>query len=147
MKQAVKFNQDNGTQCRLVARRPNVAARQGGMSIFTVLIILSIAAFLGLFAFKVVPNYMEYWTVKSIGTDIANNTELMKKPKSKVMQAITASYRANSLWELKPEESFVLTKDAKRGYKVTIDYEKRATLFHNIDVVTRFDHTFGEEEI
>ena len=69
----------------------------------------------------------------------------MKKTKSKVMQAITASYRANSLWELKPEESFVLKKDGKRGYIVTINYEKRANLFKNIDVVTRFDHTFDEE--
>ena len=145
MKQAVKLNQNNGTQCRLAAHHRSLATRQGGTSIFTVLLIISIAAFLGLFAFKVVPNYMEYWTVKSIGTDISNNAELMKKTKSKVMQAITASYRANSLWELKPEESFVLKKDGKRGYIVTINYEKRANLFKNIDVVTRFDHTFDEE--
>jgi len=138
MKQAVKLNQNNDTLGRLTAR-------QNGMSVFSVLIVLSIVAFLGLFAFKVVPNYMEYLTVKSIGSDISNNADLMKKPKSKVMQAIAQSYRSNSLWELKPEESFVLTKDAKRGYIVTIDYEKRAVLFKNIDVVTRFDHTFGED--
>jgi len=144
MKQAVKLNQENGTPCRLAARHKSLATRQGGMSVFTVLVIVSVVAFLGLFAFKVVPNYMEYLTVKSIGTDISSNAELMKKPKSKVMHAIAQSYRANSLWELKPEESFVLTKDAKRGYIVTIAYEKRANLFKNIDVVTRFDHSFDE---
>ena len=117
--------------------------RQKGLSFFGVLLIVTIAAFFGLFAFKVGPSYLEYMTVKSIGDDIANNADLMKQPKSKVMLALKQAYRANSLWELKPEESFVLTKDAAKGYIVKIDYEKRANLISNLYVVTKFDKVAG----
>ncbi len=124
--------------------RSAFARKQNGMSLVVLLIVLSVAAFFGMFAFKVVPSYLEFLTVKSIGNDIATNAELLKKPKSKVMQAINQAYRANSLYELKPEESFVLKKDGARGFLVQIDYEKRATLFSNIDVVTRFNHTYDD---
>ena len=97
---------------------------QKGMSLTLVLVILMVVAFLGMFAFKVVPSHLEYLTVKSIGQDIADNESLLKQPKSKVMLSIQQGFRANSLWELKPEESFVLTKDHKRGYIVQVDYEK-----------------------
>ena len=118
---------------------------QKGMSLTLVLVILMVVAFLGMFAFKVVPSHLEYLTVKSIGQGIADNEELLKQPKSKVMQSIQQGFRAKSLWELKPEESFVLKKDGKRGYIVQVDYEKRSNLFSNIDVVSRFNHTFNED--
>ncbi len=123
------------------------SARQKGMSLTAVLLLLMVVAFLGMFAFKVIPSHLEYLTVKSIGQDIADNEELMKQPKSKVMQALQQGFRANSLWELKAEESFVLAKDAKRGYVVSVDYEKRNNLFSNIDVVSRFNHVFNNEDI
>ena len=122
----------------------NYTRRQNGMSMLLLLVVVAVASFLGIFAFKVAPSYLEFLTVKTIGNDIATNAELLKKPKSKVMQAIAQAYRANSLYELKPEESFVLTKDGARGFLVQVKYEKRTTLISNIDVVTRFDHTYDD---
>lgn len=119
--------------------------RQNGLSMIAVIVILCVVVFFGMFAFKVGPNYMEYMTVKTIGDDIADNEELMKKPKSKVMFAIAQAYRANSLWGLKPDETFTLAKDGERGYIVTIDYEKRTNLFSNIDVVTKFNRVAGSD--
>ena len=114
-------------------------AGQRGFSLLAITVVITIAAFIGLFAFKVGPAYMEYMTVKSIGQDIVDNEALMKQPKSKVMSAIAQAYRANSLWELKPEESFTLQKSGTAGYIVTIDYEKRENLLSNIYVVTKFN--------
>ena len=122
------------------------AGKQKGMSVTGVLLVITIAAFLGMFAFKVVPAHLEFLTVKSIGQDIADNAELMKQPKSQVMTALQKSFRANSLWELKAEESFVVVKDPKKGgYRVEVDYEKRSTLFGNIDVVSKFQHNFSDD--
>lgn len=127
-----------------VANRKNFAAKQNGMSMLLLLVVISVVSFFGIFAFKVLPNYMEYLTVKSIGNDIATDAELLKKPKSRVMKAIGQAFRSNSLYELKPEESFVLTKDGAKGFLVEINYEKRATLFSNLDIVTRFNHTYDD---
>lgn len=130
------------------ALQNTVAGRhQKGMSVTAILLVVTIAAFLALFAFKVVPAHLEFLTVKSIGQTISDNDELMKQPKSKVMVALQKSFRANSLWELKPEESFIVSKDAKRGgNRVEVNYERRSTLFMNIDVVSRFQHDYSEDD-
>jgi len=112
---------------------------QRGMGMLTILVIMAISIFLGLFAFKVGPNYMESWTVSKIADDVAANPELMKQPRSKVYQYIHQAYRTNNLWDLKPEDTIKLKKDGKRGYIVSVEYEKRENLFSNIDVVTSFN--------
>ncbi len=112
--------------------------RQAGMSFLGVFALVSMLMFIGLFAFKVVPGYVEFMTVTSIAEDTQNDAELMRAPKSKVMASINAAYRQNNLWDLRGEDTIKLTKSGAKGYKVGIDYEKRANLFSNIWVVTEF---------
>lgn len=112
---------------------------QRGMGLLSVFVIISVCIFVGLFVIKVGPNYMENWTVSKIAKDVASNPDLLKQPRSKVYSYINQAYRTNSLWDLKPEETIKLKKDGKRGYIVTVQYEKRDNLFSNIDLVTSFD--------
>ncbi len=112
---------------------------QRGMGLTAILVIMAVSIFLGMFAFKVAPHYMENWTVTKIANDVASNAELLKKPRSKVYSYINQAYRTNNLWDLSPEDTIKLKKDGKRGYIVTVQYEKRANLFSNIDLVTSFD--------
>jgi hypothetical protein len=118
-----------------------IRSRQGqrGMGMTTIMVIIAVTVFLGLFAFKIVPQYMENWTVSRVAQDVASNPELLTQPRSKVYQYISQAYRTNNLWDLKPEETIKLKKDGNRGYIVRVQYEKRAKLFHNIDLVTSFD--------
>jgi len=138
----LKYNVRSSAERQSFLTSCAVPNRQSGMSMLAAISLIGIIAFVSLFAFKVVPGYVEFTTVKSIGNDIATNPELLKKPKSKVLQAINQAYRTNSLYDLKPEETFVLTRDGDKGYLVEIDYEKRSNLFKNIDVVTRFNHSY-----
>lgn len=113
-------------------------SRQHGLSILTLCVILAIGSFLALFAFKVGPAYLEYWTVKKIAEDVQSNAELMKQPRSKILTQIDKSYRTNNLWDLRAEDTITLTKHKTKGYLVTVDYERRANLLSNIDLVTVF---------
>ncbi len=117
--------------------------KQAGLSFLGIFAIMGICAFLGIFAFKVAPSYFEYMTVSKIADDVAANNDLMRGSKSKIHSYIGQAYRTNNLWDLKPEETFKLTKDGKRGYKVMVSYEKRTNLFSNIDVVTVFEKEAG----
>lgn len=112
---------------------------QRGMGMLSVFVVIAVSLFLGLFAFKVGPNYMENWTVSKVASDVAANPDLLKQPRSKVYSYISQAYRTNNLWDLKPEDTIKLKKDGKRGYIVTVQYEKRDKLFSNIDLVTSFD--------
>lgn len=108
-----------------------------------VMLIMSVAIFLGLFVAKAGPAYFENWTVTKIADDIASNAELMRAPKSRIYSSIQEQYRHNNLWDLKAEDTITLKKDGKRGYLVTVDYEKRENLFSNIDLVMRFEKQAG----
>ncbi len=120
-------------------------SRQKGMSIGVMLVIMGVSVFIGLFAFKVGPNYFENWTVQKIASDAATNSELMKtKSKAKIYSHLNGAFRTNSLWDLKPEDTIELVKDGNRGWNVHVKYEKRDNLFSNIYVVTAFDNIAGE---
>lgn len=109
------------------------------MGMLSIFAIIAVAVFIGMFAFKVGPHYMENWTVSKIASDVASNPDLLKQPRSKVYTYINQAYRTNNLWDLSPQDTIKLKKDGDRGYVVRIQYEKRDTLFRNIDVVTSFD--------
>ncbi len=126
-----------GRQCRSGCMR--LAGSQRGASVIAILFMISVAVFLGLFAIKVGPAYFENMTVSKIARDTAANAELMHKPKSVVYESIAKAYRMNNLWDLKPDETIELVKDGRRGYVVSVNYEKRSKFFANIDVVTVFD--------
>ncbi|MBX2886391.1 MAG: DUF4845 domain-containing protein [Granulosicoccus sp.] len=127
-------------------RRSQMANRspknQRGMSFLTILIITMVVVFLSMFAFKVGPHYMEYMTVKNIAEDAAANPDLMRS-KSKMNEYLIRAYRTNSLWELTPKETITMVKDGKKGMVLTVNYEKRANLLYNIDLVTRFNTPVG----
>ncbi len=109
------------------------------------MLVVSVSVFLGLFAFKVGPNYFENWTVQKIAVDAATNADLMKtKSKGKIYAHLNRAYRTNSLWDLKPEDTIALVKNGNRGWDVHVKYEKRENLFSNIYVVTAFDNIAGE---
>jgi len=116
-----------------------VANKQRGMSMTMIMITMAVVVFFGMFAFKVGPHYLEYMTVKSIAEDVAGNSDLLRKPRSKVNKYINQAYQTNNLWDMKAADTIELKKDGDRGYVVTVKYEKRATLFRNIDLVTSFD--------
>lgn len=116
----------------------NSRSKQRGLSILAICFLLGIGSFLALFAFKVGPAYFEFWTVSKIAEDVQANADLLKKPRSKILRSIDQSYRTNNLWDLRAEETITLTKHKSKGYTVKVDYEKRANLLSNIDVVTVF---------
>ncbi len=118
--------------------------KQAGLSFLGVFALVSMLMFMGLFAFKVVPGYVEFMTVSKIADDLQANPEMMKAPKSKVIAHINAAFRQNNLWDLKAEETIILSKDGRKGYKVQVDYEKRANLLRNIFVVTQFKKDAGQ---
>ena len=118
---------------------------QRGLSTIGVLAIMGVAVFLGLFAIKAGPVYFENLTVKKIVADTVADEDLMRSSRSKVYEQLNAQYGMNNLWGLKAEDTVELKRDGDRGYVARVNYEKRETLFANIDLVMRFDQPLGDE--
>jgi len=138
---AVSAGDSTLTDLSFFRKRAAVARFQQGMGMTTVMVIISVALFLGLFAFKVGPHYFENWTVNQVVEEISAKADVLKKPRSKVYAQINKAYRQNNLWDLKAEDTIELKKNSKTGYTLVVKYEKRTNLFANIDVITTFDGT------
>lgn len=115
--------------------------RQKGIGFTGYLLIMAVSIFIGLFVIKVGPHYMENMTVVAVAEELAEKPEILQQSRSKVYSYINQAYRTNNLWDLEAEDTITLKRDKKLGYVVTVQYEKRATLFHNIDLVTSFNTT------
>ena len=114
---------------------------QCGVGTTGLFLILSVSIFCGLFTLKVGPHYFENWTVSEIAKQVATNPDLLKQPKSKVYEYINQAYATNNLWDIEAEDTIQLKRDKQQGYIVSVQYEKRTNLIHNIDLVTSFDKT------
>jgi len=123
----------------MAKRYSNAPNRQHGIGMLTVFIMLSIGIFLGVFAIKVVPEYIEFWTVDKIATQSAEDEELMKQTKVEIYNHLNGAYRHNNLWDLKAEDTIHLKKVGRnKGYELSVNYEKRTQFIHNIYLVTAF---------
>lgn len=112
---------------------------QSGMGYTGYLVVMAVAVFIGMFAIKVAPHYYQNWKVTQIAENVAANPEVLRQSKSKVYEHLNQAYRTQNLWDLKASETIVLEPDKRKGYIVTVQYERRDKLFHNISVITNFD--------
>jgi uncharacterized membrane-anchored protein YhcB (DUF1043 family) len=115
--------------------------KQQGLGYTGYMLVLSVGIFIGLFAFKVGPNYMENWTVTKVAQDLAEKPDVLKQPRSRIYAHINQAFRTNNLWDMDAKDVIRLDRHAKKGYLITVQYEKRDTLLHNIDIVTSFEKT------
>ncbi len=119
--------------------------RQRGITMLGVFIVMAIGLFLGLFALKIIPEYLEHWTVAQIAEDTRAQPEILAQKKAKIYDHLNRAYRQNNLWDLKAEDTVVLERQGRsKSYSLNVKYEKRIPFFHNIHLITAFDTTEDE---
>ena len=114
-------------------------SRQRGLSMPVILVVMGIVIFIGTFAFKVGPHYLENLTVNKIVENKMADDSLRNAPRKKIYSALNQAYGLNNLHGMRAEDTVEIKKDKAGGYFMKVNYEKRANLFSNIDVVTRFE--------
>ena len=113
--------------------------RQRGMSSLGLLAVVLMVLFFILSSVKMIPLYVQNWTVQTILTDIHDEFEGNSKPisKSDIKTALLKRFSVNQLDHV-IADSIDLEKK-KNGYIVTVNYEIRVSLIGNIDAVVLFD--------
>jgi len=110
--------------------------RQKGMTIIGFIIVLSFALFVSYLGMKIVPLYMEYYSVSRILDGLANEQGSRNYApytiRLKIMTGLNVSYSDNI------KESDI---KIKRGSStlVRIVYEVRTPILGNLDVIAKFD--------
>lgn len=109
---------------------------QGGMTMLGFLITLSVVIFFAFCAMKILPMYTEFYSVKKALASIAQDSQSANMPKEKIRENFARHLKIDYVSSVKPE--MLKIESTEGGYKLVMDYERRESLFANLDVVGKF---------
>jgi len=119
--------------------------KQRGLTLISWVFVLAILAFCGMFAFRVVPMYSEnVYVVNALKSLAEPGMKVSEMSDAEIKKKIMDFYTVNNVRSEGPQ-NIVIDRKSK-SLIVTIDYENRANLFSNIDIVMRFqNHLDGDQ--
>jgi hypothetical protein len=110
---------------------------QQGLSMTGWMAVLFVIAIFVTCAVKILPLYLDAWTARTAIENVVEKQREKTESIKAIRSAINRQFTANRIETLKVKD----IKITKTKGKVIIDahYEKRESLFYNIDVVVKFD--------
>lgn len=116
----------------------NTFKKQRGLSALSWLLILVIAGFFLLCAFKIIPLYAENRYVESaLNSLIGTSMDADELTDGAIRRKLADFYQINGVRSEGPQ-NIAIQRDAK-GFLVTIDYEARTTLFDDVPLLRTLD--------
>jgi hypothetical protein len=118
----------------------NSIKSQRGMGMLQLALVLAVAGFFLLFAFKVVPMYAENRYVESALRSLTDGgTKLEELSTAEINKKLNNFYMINNVRSEGPTKNIKVDRDSEKVL-VTVDYETRENLFWNIDLVVFFNN-------
>lgn len=110
--------------------------KQSGMTMLGFLITLSVVMFFVYCGMKIVPMYIEFYSVEKALASIANEQDASNSSKEKIRAMFARHLKIDYVSIVKPEMLKVDSTDT--GYNLLVEYERREPLLANLDVVGKF---------
>jgi hypothetical protein len=117
--------------------KPTIRGQRGmGAAGFLFLIVLAIV--IVTLVMKLGPVYMQYFEIRSIMHNVAEDPELLKKGRYGILRSIEDRLDINYI-ENVTKNDFKLKK-VENGDQLSVKYEVREHLFANLDALMTFSH-------
>tara|TARA_R110001606_G_scaffold83958_2_gene191198 strand:- start:35422 stop:35835 length:414 start_codon:yes stop_codon:yes gene_type:complete len=115
-------------------------SRQRGLSLLGWVVVMIVLAVFGTAAFRMVPAYMEYNTIRSAITSLLEDSQSALMSEREVRNALSKRFTINQVTAISAND---LEIDKEGGELVVgVDYEVRQPLFYNVSVVMHFEDDF-----
>lgn len=113
-------------------------ARQDGISLGGVLLVLALIGLAALVAIRLVPVYLESFTVKESVISVVDEAKREPLTPVQMRDLIVKRFRINNVKVVKKDD--IIIKREGFFYKITVDYEVRTPFIQNIDFVVKFEN-------
>lgn len=113
---------------------------QAGASTLATVVFLLCAALLLIFAVKIIPIYVDDYTVQGLLEGLQNDEETKTLTVRQLQERIQRRMSVNNVNVISAKD-IKLIKDGQR-MSMAVAYEVRTSLFQNIDAVLHFDHQY-----
>jgi hypothetical protein len=117
------------------------ARKQKGMSVLGWLLILAIVAFLASTAFKIIPHYLDFFSLEKIITSVETEKALEIRTIPDFYSHVSKGMQVNGIRDLDLDKALKVTLE-NNEFQAHLKYEKREPLVENLDLVVRFDKEF-----
>lgn len=114
-------------------------SRQRGMGMLGILFTVGLIAFFMTIGLKLGPLYLNFWTIRSIMTSVAEQPETLQGGARGIADTIGKRMDVNSVANITTKD-FDIKKLEQNTYQVTVNYEQRVHLFFNVDAVAMFTY-------
>ena len=115
-------------------------ARQRGVSIFGIIVILALLGGFLSVGLKLMPIYLDHNVISGVAESLQESGRAAQMTQTEIRTEISNSLRVNNIRDF--ELSSVTANTANNRTVINIAYEKRVPLFFNIDAVVSFDDSF-----
>ena len=109
---------------------------QGGMTMLGFLITLSVVILFIFCGMKIVPMYIEFYSVKKALASIASEQSASATSKEAIRGLFARHLKIDYVKIIKPDMLKIEATDS--GFNLSVDYERRESLIANLDVVGKF---------
>lgn len=110
--------------------------QQQGMTAIGFILIIGMIAFFTAIGVKMIPMYIEYYSVTSILKTIQGEPETASRSAAEIEDTILKRFSINEIHRV-TKDDITITKEGKKVI-IAIAYEARVPLFGNIDIVGNF---------
>ena len=112
---------------------------QRGITLIGFLMLLILAGFFVFLGMRLVPTYIEYYSVARDMDGLAAEPGLSSQGPEKIRDLLFRRFYVSYVDSVKPQH--VKVTKAGDGYDLRITYEVRKELMYNLDYVAKFDRT------
>ncbi len=117
------------------------ARKQKGMSVLGWLLVLAVVAFLASTAFKIIPHYLDYFSLEKIIGSVETEKALEIRTIPDFYSHVSKGMQVNGIRDLDLDKALKVTLE-NNEFLAHLKYEKREPLVENLDLVVRFDKEF-----
>lgn len=113
--------------------------KQRGMSMVSWLVVLGIAVFFILVAIKMVPTYLENYSIRQVLVNMENDRKVRAMSPGEMRQSFMKRLKINSVYEF--DRNWIKIKKEKAGMRFSVDYEIRKPVAGNVFIVMTFSES------
>lgn len=113
--------------------------RQRGVTIVGWMMIVAIAVFFIILAIKLIPPYLEHYSLRNVLDDVAADPAMRKKSPVQLRKILTKRFKINSVYDF-DRQDLVISKTKEGGYNISIDYVVEKPMVYNISALLAFEY-------
>ena len=111
--------------------------RQHGLSITSWIMIIAVILFFALLGIKMIPSYLEFYTIQDVLVSITEDSSMKKASPKKIRQIFNRRIDINGVYDF-DQKNLKITKVKGGKISMEVEYEIRKEMAGNVDVVMSF---------